>query len=106
MRKLLAILFLVSFIIHNSFSQSTADSLIKTLNIEIIQGKVSTYYTPGNNKAATDLQKTITYAINYYERIQPNKFKFRSRLLFLYSPLNSIKKERKISFLFYFYSNS
>jgi hypothetical protein len=53
MKNLLTILFLVTFIIHSSFFHSKADTLINSLNIEIIQGKVPTYYATGNNKAAT-----------------------------------------------------
>jgi len=81
MKKSLAILLLVSFISYTALSQSTNDSLINTLNTDIIPGKVPTYYTPGNIEIATDLQKTITSAINFYEGIQSNKFHIKLAVL-------------------------
>ena len=81
MRKSLTIVLLFSLISHTAFSQSATDSLINTLNTDTIQGKVPTYYSPGNNEIATDLQKTITNAINFYERIQSNKFHIKLAVL-------------------------
>jgi len=60
-----------------AFSQNYLDSAIALRNTEIISGKVPTYYTPGYREVALDLQKTITEAINYYEKKYSMQFQIK-----------------------------
>lgn len=64
-----------------ALSQNVYDSLISSLNTEAIQGRVTTYYTPGNNKIATDLQRTITDAVNFYEKDFSGEFQIKLAVL-------------------------
>jgi len=57
--------FLISII---TFSQDrTIDSLLLTRKTDSLEGKVKTYYSPGNKKIASELQQLVADAIIYYE---------------------------------------
>ncbi len=52
-----------------SFSQDiTIDSLLLTRKTDSLDGKVKTYYSPGNRKIASELQELVSNAILYYEK--------------------------------------
>jgi hypothetical protein len=52
----------------SSISQSQLDTLIGLRKTDFIEGKVPTYYSPGNKTIAKDFQATIAAAIDYYEK--------------------------------------
>ena len=81
MKNKRALTLVLSLICFTVFGQSRQDSLINTLNTESLTGKVHTSYTSGNKDVAIDLQKTITEAVNFYERIQSQKFQIKLAVL-------------------------
>src|SRR4029077_20137703 len=46
----------------------TIDSLLQTRNTDTLGGRVKTYYSPGHQSIATELQQLVTRAIAYYEK--------------------------------------
>ncbi|MFC4720961.1 hypothetical protein ACFO5O_01400 [Geojedonia litorea] len=64
-----------------SQAQNNGDELIKNLNTDSISGKVPTYFTPGHKQIALDFQKTITKAIEFYEKRQSGQFNVKLAVL-------------------------
>jgi hypothetical protein len=65
-----------------SFSQDrTIDSLLLTRKTDSLEGKVKTYYSPGNKKIATELQQLVSDAILYYEKKYDLKFNIQMIVL-------------------------
>ena len=46
----------------------TIDSLIQTRKTDTLGGKVKTYYSPGHQAIAIELQQLVTSAVIYYEK--------------------------------------
>lgn len=65
----------------NSLGQSQLDTLIQLRKTDAIEGKVPTYYSPGNKAIAKDFQKTITEAITYFEKKYNTLFKVKLAVL-------------------------
>src|SRR6476620_933766 len=71
--------FLVSAV---SFGQDkTIDSLLLTRKTDSLDGKVKTYYSPGNKKIAAELQQLVCNAIIYYEIKYKVKFNIQMIVL-------------------------
>lgn len=66
--KLKLLVTLIGLVIgHNSIAQSKLDSLIQLRKIDLLEGKLPTYYTSGHKEIAQEFQNIISEAINYYE---------------------------------------
>jgi hypothetical protein len=65
----------------NSMAQSQLDSLIQLRKTDFIGGKVPTYYSPGNDAIAKDIQKTISDAIKYFEKKYTKTFNVKLAVL-------------------------
>jgi hypothetical protein len=71
--------FLISII---SFSQDgTIDSLLLTRKTDSLDGNVKTYYSPGSEKIAAQLQRLVSDAIAYYETKYKVKFNIQMIVL-------------------------
>jgi len=66
---------------YNVLCQINIDSIVTSKNTETINGKVVTKYTPGYKEIALDLQKTITDAVNFYEKKFSKQFELKLAVL-------------------------
>jgi len=57
-----------------SIAQSKLDSLINLRKTDKLEGRLQTYYTPGNRDITLEFQTVVTDAINYYESMYPVQF--------------------------------
>jgi hypothetical protein len=63
-----AVCFFLLTISAYSQEDRTIDTLLQTRNTDTLGGRVKTYYSPGHQSIATELQQLVTRAITYYEK--------------------------------------
>jgi hypothetical protein len=79
MRPLLTFLGILFW--DSSIAQSQLDTLIGLRKTNFIEGKVQTYYSPGNKTIAKDFQTTVLAAVNYYEKKYNKSFNVKLAVL-------------------------
>lgn len=77
MKTNIALTIIGLFIAISATAQSELDSLIKLRETAYLEGKLPTYYTPGNKGIALQFQGVITEAINYYEAKYSKQFEVK-----------------------------
>jgi hypothetical protein len=75
------LLFCALTIGFGAVAQSELDSLIHLRKTEFMEGKVPTYYSPGSTAIACDLQKTISDAVQYFEKKYNKTFNVKLAVL-------------------------
>jgi hypothetical protein len=78
--KLLTIFFGIIFC-GSSTAQTQLDTLIGLRKTIVIEGKVTTYYSPGQNAIAKEYQETLTAAIKYFEKKYKKEFTVKLAVL-------------------------